>query len=325
MAYLLDMTTLLVTHQDMLAHDTGPGHPERAERLRAISDRLAAADFAALRHAEPAPAESAAIQRIHPAHYLETLTGVAPTGGAIFLDDDTIMAPGSLQAALLAAGCGIRAVDEVFAGAASNAFCAVRPPGHHAEPARAMGFCLFNNVAIAAMHARAAHGAERVAVIDFDAHHGNGTQASFWHDRNAFYASTHQMPLFPGSGAAGERGEYDTIVNAPLHAGDQGWVFRQAVSDRVLPALAAFAPDVIFVSAGFDAHRDDPLASIQLDESDFAWVTQQLVDAAERHCGGRLISMLEGGYNIQALAASVAAHVGVLMGRTEEPNGGDRQ
>jgi len=229
------------------------------------------------------------------------------------LDSDTIVSPGSWEAALRATGASIYAVDRVMAGDADNAFCAVRPPGHHAEPSRAMGFCLFNGVAIAALHARATHGAERVAVVDFDVHHGNGTQAAFWSERDLFYGSTHQMPLFPGTGALDETG-VGNIFNAPLKPGDDGDEFRVAYETRILPALDAFAPDFLLVSAGFDAHLKDPLAQLRMVEADFAWVTGKLLEAAEKHCKGRLISTLEGGYDLDALASSAAIHVETLMG-----------
>jgi acetoin utilization deacetylase AcuC-like enzyme len=206
----------------------------------------------------------------------------------------------------------VHAVDQVMSGAVNNAFCAVRPPGHHAEPSRPMGFCLFNNVAIAALHARAAHGAERVAVVDFDVHHGNGTQDAFWSDKDLFYGSTHQMPLFPGTGALSETGA-GNVFNAPLNPLDGSSRFREAFLSRILPALHNFGPDVLLISAGFDAHRDDPLAQIELTEEDFAWVTEKLVEIAEKHAGGRVVSTLEGGYNLEALARSTAAHVEVLM------------
>ena len=230
-----------------------------------------------------------------------------------WLDPDTVVSPGSWEAALRAPGAVIRAVDQVAAGHTDNAFCAIRPPGHHAEPAKAMGFCLFNSVAVAALHARTAHGATRVAVVDFDVHHGNGTQAAFWTDKNLFFGSTHQMPLFPGTGALDETGT-GNIFNAPLRPGDGGEDFRAAFQDRILPALDAFAPDFILVSAGFDAHLKDPLAQIRLLEPDFAWVTEKLLEAAAKHSGGKLVSTLEGGYDLDALASSTGVHVKTLMG-----------
>jgi acetoin utilization deacetylase AcuC-like enzyme len=243
---------------------------------------------------------------------VEVIRNAIPRQGLIWLDPDTAICPKSFDAALRATGATIYAMDQVMTGAAKNAFCAVRPPGHHAEPSRPMGFCLFNNVAVAALHARAAHGVERVAVVDFDVHHGNGTQDAFWSDRNLFYGSTHQMPLFPGTGALNETGA-GNIFNAPLNPFDGSARFREAFESRILPALHDFAPDVLLISAGFDAHRDDPLAQIELTETDFTWVTEKLMEMADKHAGGRVVSTLEGGYNLQALAASTAAHVQGLM------------
>lgn len=307
------MTTLLLTHPACLLHDTGYGHPERADRLRAIDDALAAPAFKTLKREEAPRAELAAIERLHPEAYVEMIRASIPARDHKFLDIDTVVSPGSWEAALRATGACISAVDRVMAGEADNAFCAVRPPGHHAEPSRAMGFCMLNGVAIAALHARAAHGAKRVAVIDFDVHHGNGTQAAFWSDRDLLYGSTHQMPLFPGTGALDETG-VGNIFNAPLKPGDDGDDFRDAFEARILPALDAFAPDFLLVSAGFDAHVRDPLAQLRLVEADFAWVTEKLVEAAGKHCGGKLVSTLEGGYDLEALASSTAVHVEALMG-----------
>ncbi len=306
------MTTLLLTHPACLEHDTGYGHPERADRLRAIGDALSAEAFAALRREEAPRADLAAIERVHPKAYIEMVQAEIPKQNHSWLDGDTVVSPGSWEAVLRAAGAVLYAVDQVFGGAVDNAFCATRPPGHHAEPSRAMGFCLFNTVAVASLHARAAHGAERVAVIDFDVHHGNGTQAAFWEDKDLFYGSTHQMPLFPGTGAKMETG-VGNICNAPLSPGDDGDQFRAAFEDRVLPALDAFAPDLVIVSAGFDAHNKDPLAQIRLVEPDFAWVTEKLLEAARKHAGGKLVSALEGGYDLDALASSTAVHVKTLM------------
>ena len=307
------MTTLLLTHPDCLLHDTGYGHPENADRLRAINDALASPSFNELKREEAPLADLADIERVHPKAYVEMVRASIPKRDHKFLDADTIVSPGSWNAALRAVGAALHAVDQVVAGKADNAFCAVRPPGHHAEPSRAMGFCLFSTVAIAAEHARAKHGANRVAVIDFDVHHGNGTQAAFWTDKDLFYGSTHQMPLFPGTGALSETG-VGNIFNAPLKPGDDGAKFREAFETRILPALDAFAPDLILVSAGFDAHLKDPLAQLRLVEADFAWVTEQLLEAAARHSGGRLVSSLEGGYDLDALAKSTATHVETLMG-----------
>jgi acetoin utilization deacetylase AcuC-like enzyme len=307
------MTTLLLTHPACLEHDTGYGHPERADRLRAIEDALAAPQFKALSRKEAPRADLAVIERLHPKAYVEMVEASIPKRDHKWLDPDTVVSPGSWEAALRAAGACIYAVDRVMAGSASNAFCAMRPPGHHAEPSRAMGFCLFNSVAIAALHARAKHGAERVAVVDFDVHHGNGTQAAFWTDKDLFYGSTHQMPLYPGTGALDETG-VGNIFNAPLKPGDDGDDFRVALEQRILPALDAFAPDMLLVSAGFDAHVRDPLAQLRLVEEDFAWVTEKLLAAAAKHCGGKLVSTLEGGYDLDALANSTAIHVQTMMG-----------
>jgi acetoin utilization deacetylase AcuC-like enzyme len=307
------MTTLLLTHPACLEHDTGYGHPERADRLRAIESALEAERFHYLAREQAPLADLAAIERLHPKAYVQMVESSIPERDHKWLDPDTVVSPGSWQAVLRATGACLHAVDQVMAGNADNAFCAVRPPGHHAEPSRAMGFCLFNTVAVAALHARAKHGVERVAVVDFDVHHGNGTQAAFWSDPDLFYGSTHQMPLFPGTGARDETG-VGNIFNAPLAPGDDGDDFRLAFEQRILPALDQFAPDLLLVSAGFDAHVRDPLAQLRLVEADFAWVTEKLLAAAEKHCGGRLVSTLEGGYDLDALAASTAIHVQTLMG-----------
>jgi acetoin utilization deacetylase AcuC-like enzyme len=307
------MTTLLLTHPACLEHDTGYGHPERADRLRAIESALEAERFHYLAREQAPLADLAAIERLHPKAYVQMVESSIPERDHKWLDPDTVVSPGSWQAVLRATGACLHAVDQVMAGNADNAFCAVRPPGHHAEPSRAMGFCLFNTVAVAALHARAKHGVERVAVVDFDVHHGNGTQAAFWSDPDLFYGSTHQMPLFPGTGAIDETG-VGNIFNAPLKPGDDGDDFRAAFEQRILPALDAFAPDMLLVSAGFDAHVRDPLAQLRLVEADFAWVTDKLLEAAAKHCGGRLVSTLEGGYDLDALASSTAVHVQTLMG-----------
>jgi acetoin utilization deacetylase AcuC-like enzyme len=230
------------------------------------------------------------------------------------IDADTVMSPGTYEAALRGAGGAVQAVDEVMSGKVANAFVGMRPPGHHAERTRAMGFCFFNNAAIAARHAQRRHGAERVAIVDWDVHHGNGTQDIFWSDSSVMYASTHEMPLYPGTGALSERGEHNTIINAPLRSGDGGDVFREAFEVAILPRIDAFRPDLIVISAGFDAHWRDPLASLSLTEADFAWATKKLMDLAASRCGGRIVSVLEGGYDLEGLAKSVAAHVDALMG-----------
>lgn len=307
------MTTLLVSHPACLAHDAGPGHVERPDRLRAVLAALDAPAFAALVRREAPLCETAALARAHEPAYVEAVLAAIPTRGYAAFDGDTIVSPGSGEAVLRAAGAACAAVDAVMAGEASNAFCAVRPPGHHAERDRAMGFCLFDTIAVAAYHARAVHGLRRIAIVDFDVHHGNGTQDIFWDDPDVLFASTHQMPLYPGSGARTERGAHGQILNAPLPPGADGAMFRHTIETAVLPAIERFAPELILVSAGFDAHRRDPLANLELEERDFAWVTSALVGAAARFCGGRLVSTLEGGYDLEALAASAAAHVEALM------------
>jgi len=307
------MTTLLITHPVCLEHDTGEGHPERPDRLRAIEQALEAENFQMLARDAAPRAEIEAIARVHPPEYIEAIRAATPTQGHTFIDADTSMSPGSYEAALRAAGGAIFAVDEVMTGKARNAFVATRPPGHHAEKATPMGFCFFNNAAIAARHASAAYGAERIVIVDFDVHHGNGTQHIFWDDKDILYASTHEMPLFPGTGSLRERGEHDQIVNAPLRAGDDGDVFREAMGVAVLPRLMDFHPDLIVISAGFDAHRRDPLANLGLLEADYAWITHKLMEIAQKRCEGRIVSLLEGGYDLEALARSVAAHVTALM------------
>ncbi len=307
------MTTLLLTHDACLDHLVPTGHPERPDRLRAIAQALRDDRFAALRRAEAPRADVETIALAHPRAYVEALAEATPQQGLVRLDGDTTLSPGSYEAALRAAGGAVHAVDEVMAGRAANAFVATRPPGHHAETATPMGFCLFNNVAIAARHAQKKYGAEHVAIVDFDVHHGNGSQEIFWSDRTVMYASTHEMPLYPGTGAKTEQGAHGTIVNAPLRAGDGGEPFRAAFDEVLLPRLRNFGADLLIVSAGFDAHMRDPLANLNLVESDFAWVTEQLMAFARRHAQGRLVSVLEGGYDLQGLAGSVAAHVAALM------------
>lgn len=308
------MSTALISHPACLEHELPPGHPERPGRLAAILQALEHVQIIQLK-APSATLESLA--RAHSPGLIEAALGkwneAAKRDGLVRIDADTAMSAGSAEAALRAAGAGIAAVDGVMRGEFQNAFCAVRPPGHHAERARAMGFCLFNNVAVAAMHARSVYGLNRIAVVDFDVHHGNGTQDIFWNESQLFYASSHQMPLYPGTGYPGERGLTGNIVNRPLAPGSGSAEFRSAYTDEILPALERFAPDFIFVSAGFDGHRADPLANLNLAEEDFAWVTKELCSIAERVCSGRVVSMLEGGYDLEALAASAAAHVGALM------------
>jgi acetoin utilization deacetylase AcuC-like enzyme len=311
------MTTLLITHPSFVNHDTGVGHPERPDRMRAIDKALSQAAFNDLKRVEAPLREDAerAIVLAHPQRYIDRIKELRPEPGepAVRLDPDTVLSPGTWEAALRAVGAGLHAVDEVMAGRAKNAFCQVRPCGHHAEAERAMGFCIFSNIAVAGLYARKTYGAQRIAVIDFDVHHGNGTQDIFWADRDLFLASTHQMPLYPGTGALGETGMGDNIVNAPLRPGDDGGPFRDAFESRVLPKLRNFSPDLVLISAGFDAHESDPLANLRLKEADFAWATEKLVEIAAKQAGGRLVSMLEGGYDLTALARSVGVHVKTLM------------
>ncbi len=308
------MTTLVISHASSLEHDTGPGHPERPDRIRAIQQVLSHPTFQTLNRLQAPGGDHQAILRVHPADYVKAVENAAPKQGYVHADPDTIMSPGTLDALMHAVGGTVIAVNAVMHSNVDNAFIAVRPPGHHAERATPMGFCFFNFAAIAVRQAQAVHNAERVAVVDFDVHHGNGTQDIFWSDKNVMYCSTHQMPLFPGTGAVSERGEFDNIVNAPLSSGDDGVHFREAFETVILPRLDAFKPDLIIISAGFDAHRLDPLANINLVEGDFAWVTAKLMDVADKHCKGRIVSLLEGGYRPLDLEASVAAHVEALMG-----------
>ncbi len=308
------MTTLLITHAACAGHDMGEGHPERPARLRAIDQALEDEKFQLLARDSAPRASIEALTRVHPRSYVEAIEKASPTRGHVKLDQDTSMSPGSLEAAMRAAGGAAFAVDEVLSGRVVNAFVATRPPGHHAEKATPMGFCLFNNAAVAARHAQAAHGAERIAIVDFDVHHGNGTQYIFWRDPSVLYASTHQMPLYPGTGARSERGEYDQIVNAPLSAGDGGDVFREAFEVAILPRVEAFSPDLVIISAGFDAHHRDPLGNLKLREEDFAWATRQIMAIAARRSHRRVVSLLEGGYDLEGLGRSVAAHVDALMG-----------
>jgi acetoin utilization deacetylase AcuC-like enzyme len=305
------LSTLLFTHTACLDHDPGAYHPESPARLKAVLAGLSESEFKDVERITAPRAEDKHLTLVHPVHYVESVMGTIPPAGRHALDGDTVVCPGSGEAALRAAGAVIAAVDAVVDGKARNAFCAVRPPGHHAEAAQAMGFCMFNNVAVGALHARANHGLERVAVIDFDVHHGNGTQHMFERDPNLFYASSHQWPLYPGTGAAEERG-CGNVVNVPLRPYSGGEAFRSGFERQILPALDRFKPDLVMISAGFDAHADDPLASLQLHEDDYEWVTAALLEVAETHAKGRLVSTLEGGYDLRALAASAAAHVRAL-------------
>jgi acetoin utilization deacetylase AcuC-like enzyme len=307
------MTTALITHPACLLHEMPRGHPERPERLKEVLNALAGEPFGVLLRKEAPKADEDALARVHSRDFIREILDSIPQSGFAQLDSDTIASPGTGEAILRAAGAVVLGVDMVMAGEVKNAFCAVRPPGHHATPTRAMGFCLFNNVAVGALHARAVHGLKKIAVVDFDVHHGNGTQDMFTRDANLFYGSTHQSPLYPGTGRADETGVARNIVNVPLPPGAGGKEFRRAFELVILPALARFEPEFVIISAGFDAHRDDPLAQLRLDESDFGWATEALCALAERSCQGRVVSALEGGYDLDATARSAAAHVRALM------------
>ena len=309
------MTTALLTHPDCLAHITPAGHPERVARLEVVLEALSDPDFDALLRFDAPLAQDADLLRCHSAEYIAKIRAASPGQGSVQLDADTHMSPGTLQAALRAVGAAVAAVDLVMAGKVHNAFCATRPPGHHAETGRPMGFCLFGNVAIAAKHALDHHGLHRVAIVDFDVHHGNGTQDLLWNERRVLFASTHQSPLWPGTGDPSETGIEQNILNVPLAPGSDGHVFRAAMEREVLPMLDAFAPQLVLISAGFDAHAADPLAGLALHEADFVWATERICDVADDHAHGRVVSTLEGGYDLDALAACVAAHVAVLMDR----------
>lgn len=306
------MSTLLLTDPVCLTHETPRGHPERVDRLKAI---LAHPDLSGLEWQRAAPADEAELRRCHPQRYIDRIRAAVPAEGAVQLDPDTWVSPGSWDAAMAAVGAACAAVDAVIEGRAGNAFAAVRPPGHHAETETPMGFCLFGTVAIAAKRALDHHGLSRVAVLDFDVHHGNGTQDLLWDEARALFVSSHQFPLWPGTGRASERGAHGNVLNVPLAPGTGSAAFRAAWDERVFPRLEAFAPELVLVSAGFDAHQDDPLAEMALTTGDFAWITGRICDLAARHAGGRVVSVLEGGYDLDALASSVAAHVNVLRER----------
>ena len=306
------MAAKLYSHPVFLEHLTPTGHPERPERLRALVQALEGEAFDALLREEAPMPDEATLLYAHPERHVAAIRRAIPATGICAIDADTSVSPKSWEAALRAVGAANAAVDDVFLGRADNAFVAARPPGHHAEKSRAMGFCMFNTAAIAARHAQKAHGAEHVAIIDWDVHHGNGTQDIFWHDATVLYGSTHQMPLYPGTGAKDETGA-GNIVNAPLSPDTGSDHFREAFRSRVLPRVADFRPDLIIISAGFDAHHRDPLAELELVEADFAWVTDVLLDRVDRFAEGRLVSVLEGGYDLNALSGSVDAHLRALM------------
>jgi acetoin utilization deacetylase AcuC-like enzyme len=303
----------LYTHPACLQHDPGPGHPESPARLHAVLAALDHDRFAALDRVEAPRASLETLERVHDAAYVARILASAPAEGQVRLDEDTLMSPASAEAALRAAGAVAAAVDAVLTERASRAFCAVRPPGHHATADQAMGFCLFNNVAVGAAHALAEHGLERVAIADFDVHHGNGTQDVFAREPRVLFVSSHQSPLYPGSGSEDDTG-VGNLLNAPVPPGTGSAAFRRTWEERLLPRLEAFRPQLLLVSAGFDAHRADPLAQLELTADDYAWLTGRLMDVARDHARGRVVSTLEGGYDLTALAASAAAHVAALMG-----------
>ncbi|MGB7431650.1 MAG: histone deacetylase family protein [Ahrensia sp.] len=307
------MTTRYYEHSVFKDHVTPPGHPERVDRLRALDEIIATDSFNGLDRHEAPRAPDEAVLLAHPESFLEKVLASIPDEGLTQVDGDTYVGPHSFEAALHGAGAAMAGVDGVFAGTFDNCFVASRPPGHHAEKQTAMGFCLFNNVAIAARHAQRAHGADRVAIVDFDVHHGNGTQDIFWDDPSVLFCSTHQMPLYPGSGAKGETGEHGTICNAPLAPGDGSDQFREAFKSRVLKAVIGFEPDLIVISAGFDAHYRDPLAQINLEDNDFDWVTARVMELANKFCDDRVVSVLEGGYDLKGLAGGAGAHIQRLM------------
>lgn len=313
-AQLTMTTTIVYTHAACLAHQPGPHHPESPERLKAVVGALQTPEFAALEWRDAPMGTVEQLQLIHDADYIDDIAQSAPARGYVPLDaGDTLMSPGSWEAVMRCVGAACAGVDAVMDGQARNVFCATRPCGHHAEPAKAMGFCIFNQAAIAAAYAYEVRRLARVAVVDFDVHHGNGTQAAFYNRPELFYASSHQSPFYPGTGARSETGVDHNIVNVPLPRGCDSAQFRAAISTLLLPALSAFAPDLLIVSAGFDAHRMDPLAGMNLEDDDFAWITRELMRIADDTCDGRIVSILEGGYSLDALATSTVAHVGALM------------
>ncbi len=306
------MTTQLYTHELSLEHITPPGHPERPDRIRALDQVFSGSGFDRLERVEAPAADETFLELAHPVEFLRRIKARIPDSGLAVIDADTSASPKSWDAMLHVCGAAMAAVDAVAGNDIANAFVSMRPPGHHAEKTTAMGFCLVNNIGIAARYAQQAHGYERVAIVDWDVHHGNGTQDIFCEDSTVLFASTHQMPLYPGTGAIGETG-CGNVFNAPLRDGDDGDHFKEAFSDRILPAVENFAPDLIMISAGFDAHYRDPLAGLRLQAEDFDWATGKLMDIADQACEGRIVSLLEGGYDLQGLAESASAHVNRLM------------
>lgn len=310
------MTTLIYSHAACLEHRPGPGHPEAPERLAAVLRALRAPEFASLPWREAPMGTREQVELVHTSPFVDAIEEVAPQEGFVTLDGgDTVMSPGSWEAVMRCVGAACAGVEAVMAGEADNAFCATRPCGHHAEPDRAMGFCIFNQAAIAAAYAQNALGLQRVAVVDFDVHHGNGTQAAFFSQPTLFYASSHQAPFYPGTGAASETGVSGNIVNVPLPRGCNSPLFRRRIEAEMLPALRDWKPDFMIISAGFDAHRLDPLAGLNLDDDDFHWITRELMQIADSACQGRVVSILEGGYSLEGLATGTAAHIRALMGR----------
>jgi acetoin utilization deacetylase AcuC-like enzyme len=306
--------TLYYHHSDFLLHETGTGHPECANRLKVIEAALKTSVFSNLIRLSAPLGTEQQIRLIHPSAHIEQILTAIPEHGEHYLDADTVVAPGSKNAALRAVGAVCDAVDKIMTGQANNAFCAIRPPGHHAEPEQAMGFCLFNNIAIAAEYARLHYHLTRIAIVDFDVHHGNGTQAAFYDQASVLYVSSHEMPNYPGTGYPSETGVCN-IINVPLAHGETGQNFRQKYTNIIFPALDHFKPELLLLSAGFDAHKDDPLSSTLLIEDDFAWLTRELMGIADEYSQGRIISALEGGYHLSALASSVAVHVQALLNR----------
>ncbi len=310
------MSTLIYTHEACFEHRPGPHHPESPERLEAVLQALRAPEFAAAVWCDAPLGSFEQVLLIHTPDYVETVQAMSPADGYRALDGgDTIMSPGTLEAVMRCVGAACAGVDDVVAKVAANVFCATRPCGHHAEADQAMGFCVFNQAAIAALHAREKHGLQRVAVMDFDVHHGNGTQHSFWDDADLFYGSCHQGQFYPGTGARHETGVANNIVNIPFAHGTGSAAFRAAMEKEMLPALREFAPELLIISAGFDAHHLDPLGGLKFTDEDYHWITRELMKVADETAGGRVVSVLEGGYSLEGLASGTAAHVRALMGR----------